>query len=148
MMCLHGDSRSLYIDSRDLPSYSEMPRNQPVSHSSPRTEVEEQSTLGPHALLTQKDTSPSPRTALPTAFPPPPPFPLPSLKQLMWVFYAQLHKLSTVGLTVEPLLTSLINCNAEQASHFLGSPWTPKHSSVQNQLSHLQLTSISSAPKA
>lgn len=50
-VCFHGDLRACYIDNHDLPLYSDRPRNQLVSHSLSRTEVQaEQSMLGPRAL--------------------------------------------------------------------------------------------------
>lgn len=84
----------------------------------------EPSVLGPLALPAQRDTAPFPRTALPTH--PPTPI-LEAVNVGLLGMWTQLPKLTALGLTIEPLLASLINCSAEHAGLFLRSLWTPKH---------------------
>lgn len=114
-----------------------------MSHSLSMAEVRaEPSVFGPLALPAQRGTSPFPRTASPTQ-PPTLPLTLPLLPQdclthpptpileavnvgLLGV-WTLLPKLAALGLTIEPLLASLINGSAEHAGLSLRSLWTPKH---------------------
>lgn len=148
-VCFHGDPRSCYIDNRDLASVSDQGtspchtaypwlrfklnhlclvlllcqlRGAPLhSPGLPRPPTHP---LTPQDCLTHPPTLPlTPQDCL--AHPPTPI--LEAVNVGLLGVWTPLPKLAALGLTIEPLLASLINGSAEHAGLLLRSLWTPKH---------------------